>query len=85
MDDDECGAIGGMIGRGTRSTLRKSASVLIVHHKSHIVNRPRVSLMNCEEQRLELYLVNYEMNSFLLYCDSQNMIICDSQSGILRR
>jgi hypothetical protein len=27
MDDDECGAVGGMIGRGNRSTWRKPAPV----------------------------------------------------------
>jgi hypothetical protein len=29
MDDDECGAVGGMIGRGKRSTRRKPAPVLL--------------------------------------------------------
>jgi hypothetical protein len=27
IDDDECGAVGGMIGRGNRSTQRKHATV----------------------------------------------------------
>jgi hypothetical protein len=29
MDDDECGAVGGMIGRGNRSTRRKFAPVTL--------------------------------------------------------
>jgi hypothetical protein len=29
MDDDECGAVGGMIGSGNRSTLKKPAPVLL--------------------------------------------------------
>jgi hypothetical protein len=37
IDDDECGAVGGMrIGRGNRSTRRKPVPVHFVHHKSHI-------------------------------------------------
>jgi hypothetical protein len=39
-DDDDCGVISGMrIGRGNRSTRRKSAPIRIVHHKSHVLNR----------------------------------------------
>jgi hypothetical protein len=37
LDDDECGAVGGMrIGRGNRSIQRKPAPVPFCHHKSHI-------------------------------------------------
>jgi hypothetical protein len=36
MNDDECGAIGGMFGRGNRSTWRKPAQCCVVHHKSHL-------------------------------------------------
>jgi hypothetical protein len=37
IDEDDCGAIGGMkIGRGNRSTRRKPAQRHFVHHKSHI-------------------------------------------------
>jgi hypothetical protein len=36
-DDHECGAIGGMFSRGTRSTLRKPVSLpLFFHYKSHM-------------------------------------------------
>jgi hypothetical protein len=34
VDDDYCGAVGGMSGKGNRSTLRKPAPVP-VYHKSH--------------------------------------------------
>jgi hypothetical protein len=34
-DDDECEAVGGMIGKGTRNNQRKPASVP-VHHKSQM-------------------------------------------------
>jgi hypothetical protein len=37
IGEDDCGAIGGIkIGRGNRSTRRKSAPAPIVHHKSHM-------------------------------------------------
>jgi hypothetical protein len=37
IDEDDCGAIGGMkIGRGNRSTGRKPVPVPFVHHKSHM-------------------------------------------------
>jgi hypothetical protein len=36
MDDDECGAVGRMVGWGNRSTRRKPDSCLFVHHKSHM-------------------------------------------------
>jgi hypothetical protein len=34
MDDNECRTIGGMLGRGNRSTRRKPTPVLFVHYKS---------------------------------------------------
>jgi hypothetical protein len=37
MIDDECGAIGGMIGRGNRSTRRKHAHSRFVRHKFHMI------------------------------------------------
>jgi hypothetical protein len=37
MDDDECGAVGGMrIGKRNRGTWRKAAPVPFVHHKSYM-------------------------------------------------
>jgi hypothetical protein len=36
MDDNECGAIGEMLGRGNQSTWRKPAPVCYVYHKSHM-------------------------------------------------
>jgi hypothetical protein len=37
IDDDECGAVGGMkIGRGNGSTQRKLPECHFVHHKSHM-------------------------------------------------
>jgi hypothetical protein len=37
IDEDDCGATGGMkIGRGNRSTRRKPAPAPLVHHKSHM-------------------------------------------------
>jgi hypothetical protein len=35
MDDDECGAVGGLIGKGNKRTSGKPAPVHFVHHKSH--------------------------------------------------
>jgi hypothetical protein len=39
VDDDECGAVGGMSGKGNRSTRRKEKTFphrRFVHHKSHM-------------------------------------------------
>jgi hypothetical protein len=36
MDDDECGAVGGMIGRGNQSTQQNPPQCRFVHHKSHM-------------------------------------------------
>jgi hypothetical protein len=36
-DDYDDGEIGGMIGRGNRSTRRKPALVTLCHHKSHML------------------------------------------------
>jgi hypothetical protein len=36
-DDDERGAIGGMLGKGNRSTWRKSAQFRFARHKSHLI------------------------------------------------
>jgi hypothetical protein len=33
---DECGAVGGISGKGNRSTRRKPAQCRFVHHKSHM-------------------------------------------------
>jgi hypothetical protein len=38
-DDDECGAIGGIIGRGNRSTRRKPAPVPLLPQQSHVTWR----------------------------------------------
>jgi hypothetical protein len=35
-DGDECGAVGGMIGKGNLSTLKNPAQGRFVHHKSHM-------------------------------------------------
>jgi hypothetical protein len=34
--DDECGAIGGTLGRGNQSTRKNPVPVLFVHHKSYM-------------------------------------------------
>jgi hypothetical protein len=36
-DDDECGAVGGMIGSRNPSTSRKPVPVPLVHHKSDML------------------------------------------------
>jgi hypothetical protein len=36
MDDDECGAVGGMIGRRNRNIRRITAQYRFVHNKSHM-------------------------------------------------
>jgi hypothetical protein len=38
LDDDECGAAGGMIGRGNRSARRKPDPVKFVYHKPHMTS-----------------------------------------------
>jgi hypothetical protein len=35
MDDDECGAVVGMLGRENRNTPGKPALAKLIHHKSH--------------------------------------------------
>jgi ferredoxin-thioredoxin reductase catalytic subunit len=36
MDDDECGAVGGMSVRGKQKYLEKTCPCRFVHHKSHM-------------------------------------------------
>jgi hypothetical protein len=36
MDDDECGAVDGIIGRGNRTTWENLSQCRFVHHKSHM-------------------------------------------------
>jgi hypothetical protein len=36
--DDECGVVGGMNGKGNRSTRINPAPVSLVHHKSHMTS-----------------------------------------------
>jgi hypothetical protein len=38
IDDDECGAVGGMIGRGNSRSLRKPSPMWFVLYKAHIIS-----------------------------------------------
>jgi hypothetical protein len=52
-DDDECGAVGGMLGRGNRNTRRKSASVLLCTPKiPHDLIRTWTRVTTLGSQRL---------------------------------
>jgi hypothetical protein len=37
MDNDDCGAIGGMLGRANWNNPRKPDPCRFVHHKSHVI------------------------------------------------
>jgi hypothetical protein len=53
MDDDECGAVGGMIGKGNRSTRRKPAPVpLYPPQIPHDLTRARTLAVAVGSQRL---------------------------------
>jgi hypothetical protein len=53
MDDDECGAIGGMTGRGNRSPQRKLAPVtLCLLQIPHDLSRARSQATEVGSQRL---------------------------------
>jgi hypothetical protein len=67
MDDDECEAIGGMLGRGNCSTLRKPAPVLLCPpHIPHGLIQAETRAATVESQRLGW--LGYSTANWRSYC-----------------